>query len=68
MEAKLFELFGGWVGLQKTPMRVIQRHRIRIIAEMNYAGEQAAEFKEKREEQEREIRRNMQQGQSRGRR
>lgn len=58
MEAKLFELFGGYVGYMQTPVRTIQRHRLRIIAELNYQAEQEAELKEKQEEAERDARRN----------
>jgi hypothetical protein len=51
----LYELFGGWVGVQQTPEDIVQRQRLRIVAVMNYDGEQAEEMKEKQAEQEREL-------------
>lgn len=59
MEAKLYELLGGYVGYRKTPLRIIQRQSLRIIAVMNYEGEQAEEAKQKQAEQEEEMRQRM---------
>lgn len=47
------------MGYRKTPLRIIQRQRLRIIAVMNYEGEQAEEAKQKQAEQEEEMRRRM---------
>jgi hypothetical protein len=50
-------LFGGYVGYEQTPVRTIQRHRIRIIAELNVQAEQNKEQQRKQEEMERELER-----------
>jgi hypothetical protein len=51
----LYELFGGWIGVQKTPARVVLRQRLRIIADGNIEYEQEQEAERKRKEAEREA-------------
>lgn len=41
--------------MEATPIEVVQRQRLRIIAVMNYEGEQAEEMKRKQDEQQREL-------------
>lgn len=43
--------------MDATPVDVVQRHRMRIIAELNYQAELDAEFKEEQDKQKREMER-----------
>jgi len=57
IDAKLYELFGGWTGLQRTPRLVVKRQRLRLIAEgqVEYDRYKEQEKQQKKAEREAEM-------------
>jgi len=54
----LYELLGGWIGVQKTPKHIVTEQRLRLIAVSRVEYRQYKEAEEKQKEAERDARRN----------
>lgn len=53
----MYSELGGYQGYQQTPIQVLQKVRLSIIAEWEYQAEQNEEMKRKQEEAESEAER-----------